>query len=173
MNIFFLHPNPRRCARWQCDKHVVKMIIEACQMLYTCHWVLDQEAASKRIGESAPFAKCSGLRGYKMAHKNHPCTKWVRASLSNYKWLTRFCLEMAKEYSFRYGGKTHGCAEHSLWLHENPPEGLVDIGFTMPAQAMPDQFKNPNSVVAYRKYYLGDKSGILKYTRRHRPHWIP
>ena len=35
MNIFFLHKDPSRAAKAQCDKHVVKMILETAQMLST------------------------------------------------------------------------------------------------------------------------------------------
>ena len=35
MNIFFLHSNPRRCAKYHSDKHLVKMILELTQLL-TC-----------------------------------------------------------------------------------------------------------------------------------------
>ena len=142
-------------------------------MLYTCHWVLDAVAAANTVSATAPLTKSSGLRGYKPSHKNHPCGKWVRASLSNYRWLTRFCSELCREYSFRYGGKIHGCAEHVKWLHANPPAALEDIGFTQPAQAMPEEYRHQNSVVAYRRYYTKGKAGILKYTGRHQPQRIP
>ena len=59
MNIFYLHPNPRKCARWACDKHVVKMLLETCQLLYTCHWVLGSDLGT------APCRKGSAERGYK------------------------------------------------------------------------------------------------------------
>ena len=35
MNIFFLDKNPIKAARKQCDKHVVKMVLETAQMLST------------------------------------------------------------------------------------------------------------------------------------------
>jgi len=35
MNIFFLHKDPLRAAKAQCDKHVVKMVLETAQMLST------------------------------------------------------------------------------------------------------------------------------------------
>ena len=35
MNIFHLHTNPKIAARMQCDKHVVKMVLETAQMLST------------------------------------------------------------------------------------------------------------------------------------------
>ena len=40
MNIFVLHWKQRKAARWHVDKHVVKMLLETCQLLYTAHWVL-------------------------------------------------------------------------------------------------------------------------------------
>ena len=43
MNIFVLHDNPIIAAKYQCDKHVVKMILESGQMLSTAHRVLDGE----------------------------------------------------------------------------------------------------------------------------------
>jgi len=35
MNIFFLDKDPKIAAQMQCDKHVVKMILETAQMLST------------------------------------------------------------------------------------------------------------------------------------------
>jgi len=37
MNIFHLHKDPRICAEYHCDKHVVKMILETGQMLSTAY----------------------------------------------------------------------------------------------------------------------------------------
>lgn len=166
MNIFFLHTNPRKCARWHCDKHVVKMILETCQLLYTCHWILGTTDFS-----SAPLRK-SGDHGYKMSHKNHPCAKWVRMSLSNYKWLTTLGLELVREYKHRFKGRFHACEPHIQWLHSNPPPGLEDIGWIEPAKAMPDIYKSHDAVSSYRRYYLGAKEHILKWTDRHSPHWV-
>ena len=41
MNIFVLDQDPTQAAQLQCDKHVVKMIVESAQMLSTAHRVLD------------------------------------------------------------------------------------------------------------------------------------
>lgn len=40
MNIFLLDLDPTKAAQAHVDKHVVKMILEACQLLYTAHWVI-------------------------------------------------------------------------------------------------------------------------------------
>ena len=37
MNIFVLDKDPYIAAQMMCDKHVVKMILEGCQMLSTVH----------------------------------------------------------------------------------------------------------------------------------------
>jgi len=63
MNIFFLDFDTEKCAKYHCDKHVVKMILETAQLLCGTHWV---------IGSEAP---------YKLSHKNHPCAIWTRESL--------------------------------------------------------------------------------------------
>jgi hypothetical protein len=68
MNIFFLHRDPSRAAKAQCDKHVVKMVLETTQMLST---------AARRNGFD---------RGYKSAHPNHPMTIWVGDNDSNFSW---------------------------------------------------------------------------------------
>ena len=41
MNIFVLDRNPVIAAQMQCDKHIVKMIVESGQMLSTVHRMLD------------------------------------------------------------------------------------------------------------------------------------
>ena len=41
MNIFILNTDPVIAAQEQCDKHVVKMILESAQMLSTAHRMLD------------------------------------------------------------------------------------------------------------------------------------
>ena len=43
MNIFFLHMFPIVCAQMHCDKHVVKMILETCQMLCSVWHIIDPE----------------------------------------------------------------------------------------------------------------------------------
>lgn len=69
MNVFALDLSPKTAARYHCDAHVVKMILETTQMLSTAHWM-------------------RGTRGpYRPTHANHPCSVWVRESTANYKWL--------------------------------------------------------------------------------------
>jgi len=125
----------------------------------------------------APYAKGATVAGYNKSHMNHPCAKWARLSLTNYVWLATLGLELLREYEFRYGAggakKVHGCAEHIKWLYMNRPAGLLDYGWLEPAKAMPDIYKSHDAIASYRRYYIGAKAGILSYTRRGRPHWLP
>ena len=53
MNIFILDNDPAIAAKLQCDKHVVKMIVESAQMLSTAHRMLDgdQELRPSKSGK--------------------------------------------------------------------------------------------------------------------------
>lgn len=161
MNIFFLSLNPREAARLHCDKHVIKMIIESAQMLYCAHWVLNSDLPST---------------AYKKAHMNHPCSKWVRESLTNYLWLCYLAKELCAEYKFRYGEyKTHKTEDHINWLLQNYPPNLAYIGFTVPPQAMPIEYKKPDVVDAYQTFYRESKMkdrNIVTYKNRSFPDFL-
>lgn len=154
MNIFFLHNIAAICAMMHVDRHVVKMILESCQLLCSAHHMTNSEY--KPV--------------YKLTHKNHPCSIWTRTSLSNYIWLSDLALELCKEYTYRYG-KVHKCEQYIMDLQNNLPN-IPDIGFTTPLLAMPDTHKDKNYVDAYRSYYFFEKSHIHKWTKRDTPDWI-
>ena len=155
MNIFFLHRHPRRCARWHCDKHVVKMLVETCQLLYTCHWMVDGTHHGTHHLHTAPYRVGTDTRGYKKTHWNHPCSKWVRQSLANYRWLAKLGSELLREYAHRFPSKrrAHACTPHLEWLSVNHPRGLLDSGWIPPPMCMPDPYKTGDVVSAllYRR----------------------
>jgi hypothetical protein len=173
MNIFFLSGNPRRCARWHCDKHVVKMILESTQILYTA---LHVNGGTAIIESSAPRCASTGKRGYKKHAAKHPSVLWASAALPHYLWLCRMALCLCDEYMFRWvTTKDHACKEHILWLQQTVPPGLLTKlqWLSDPTPAMPDEFKDPESVVAsYWAYYRGAKQerGLFKWTGRQTPH---
>ena len=156
MNIFFLSLHPVEAARLHCDKHVVKMIIETAQLLYTAHWVYE-----------SPLLEGA----YRKTHPNHPSAVWVRESLTNYNWLCQLGIELCAEYTYRYE-KIHKTLGHLHWLADHPPSRLIDIGWTLPRLAMPDEFKHNDPVIAYQQYYAGAKVRLLSYRKRPMPAFL-
>ena len=65
MNIFVLDEDPTIAAQSQCDKHVVKMIVESAQMLSTAHRMLDGKLimkpskSGKRLSRGGPGERSS------------------------------------------------------------------------------------------------------------------
>ena len=152
MNIFFVDRDPVIAGRSLCDVHTVKMIVESAQLLST---------ARLSVGQEAP---------YKATHRNHPCAIWARASRQNYDWLVEHLRALCDEYTARYG-KTHLTAQHLPLLSQTPDLGS---GWQEPAQAMPDEFKASDPVVAYRGYYRFKARTLPRFTYKNResPSWL-
>jgi Pyrimidine dimer DNA glycosylase len=152
MQIFYLDSDPEQCAQYHCNKHVVKQIVESCQLLSTTVRLLGHDY------------------GYKACYVNHPMRKWVGESSLNFTWLLQMSLELCKEYTFRYG-KTH----KTFYVLDNMPIPLskMRLDSTPIPLCMPDDCKIvSNPVESYRKYYLLYKKHLLKYTKRDIPLWM-
>jgi hypothetical protein len=146
MNIFYLHRDPVKAAKIQYNKHVVKMILESAQMLCTAHHLLCPDES-----EDIP---------YKVAHKNHPSTRWVRQSASHYAWLYYHMIALGEEYTKRYG-KVHKSITKCKDVLAKLPGGIFNVGFEEPPQCMPDEYKvEGDSVAAYWNYYENEKYKI-------------
>jgi len=159
MNIFLLDFDPQTAARFHCDKHVVKMILETAQLLYCAHWMID--------------ASVLPSNAYRKTHPNHPCAVWARESLTNYNWLADLGLALCEEFVFRYG-HAHKTQLHLEWLATHAP-AIPILGITELRQAMPDIYKRPNAVEAYRTFYRENKMrlrGIVRYSKRSPPAFL-
>lgn len=154
-----LHIDPKISAQSAVDKHVVKMILESVQLLYTAYHLTNPD-----------LLKTSPYQVYKITHKNHPSAKWCRENYSNFYWLLCLAWEYCLEYTYRYD-KEHTCQKHIIWMIQNMPN-LPMEPMTLLPQAMPDKYKCKDSIQAYRNYYLGDKLRFAKYTRREPPEWF-
>jgi len=180
MNIFVLDLNPEEAARQHCDKHVVKMILETVQMLITTYYTLENIYDNKKLDNNKLkkiFPKFplkdseNNIKYYKLTHVNHPCTKWVRDSLSNFNWLLKLWLALCKEYTFRYK-KIHKLEKVLLWIEKNKPNNIIDKGLTEFAQAMPEIYKvEKDAVQSYRNYYIGEKHKFAKWAYTEQPNW--
>lgn len=156
MNIFALSSCPVRAAQYQCDKHVVKMILESAQLLSSAHHMTESKYA--------PLV-------YKLTHKNHPCSIWTRTSRQNYDWVSRHFVALSEEYFYRYG-RIH--KSYSLYneILSNCPS-LPDIGLTEFVKCVPDEYKCYEPVTAYRHLYYFEKRKTIKmvWTEREKPDW--
>ena len=158
MNIFYLSHDPDDAARYQCDKHVVKMILETAQLLSTAHRELDGDH----------YADLVGL--YKRTHKNHPSAIWVRESSEHYTWTYKHMCALCDEYTRRYG-KIHATARLIGHLAK-APRNIPSVPFVAPPQCMPDEYKQDDTVEAYRAYYNGDKAYMAKWAHSETPAWF-
>lgn len=163
MNIFYLSPNPTTCAQYHCDKHVVKMILETAQMLCS---------ASKNLGYEIPC-------GYRPTHKNHPCTRWMEESAANMEWSIALFKALNKEYEYRYFPKEHASKYLEIHFdaalaHLKQSLGMewVNAGITSRPQCMPPAYKHTNVLLAYQRYYIGEKLRFARWTRREKPAFI-
>lgn len=138
------------------DKHVVKMVLEYSQLLCAAHHL---------VGATDPLL-------YKLTHVNHPCARWVRESSGNYSWLHSLLVELLTEYTYRYEKihRVRDCGLESL-LYSLPPN-ISRVKMTQPPQAMPDEFKDSDSVMAYRRLYRTGKSHLHSWKKRGAPEWI-
>ena len=152
MNIFVLDANPKLCAQYHNDKHCSKMILESVQMLSTA-------------------LRLSGIeRGYKITHAQHPCTKWVRQSLSNWLWLAELTYELNKEWRYRFN-HIYDHKSFTVLIDELTTPLIDDIGLTPFAQAMPDHLRSSSAITSYRNYYKEEKRHIAKWSKRTPPAW--
>jgi len=170
MNLFFLHCNPSECAKHHCDKHVVKMILEIVQMLYTAHIVL----GTYNLPEG---------HYRKISNHIHPTAVWIRKCKENYLYAAEVALSIAYEYTHRYN-KIHSCQSHAEWLFQNLPvfnefqdysgsnkeivfatnEFFTSLGITPIPLCMPDDCYCDDPIKSYRKYYLMYKKHFVKWT---------
>lgn len=176
MNIFYLDKDPKTCAEYHADKHVVKMILESAQLLSTAHRVVDGYPKEEKnaIGHKlVRYYIGSDLDSilYKSTHINHPSSIWVRQSKSNYTYLYSLFVYLTIEYTYRYG--KHHASEFLIPVLKNPPQKIPDVPFTQPTAAMDKEFIISNdNIENYRNYYRLAKADLLQYTKRDKPSWL-
>ena len=175
MNIFYFYDCPKKSAQAQPDKMLVKMPLETAQMLCTAHRELDGDDYADKVGL------------YKRAYWNHPCTIWARECLGNYKWLYDHFIALGKEYTYRYGNEHASITKLSKPLKKHP-KNITDWNLTVGdvpldhpvvrnwnmttvAQAMPEEYKDEDPIVAYRNYCINEKHYAKWERGRSKPTW--
>jgi hypothetical protein len=161
MNIFILDNDPKKSVQYYVDKHIRKMTLETAQLLCSAHYFDNDSFMGKEI-PNIP---------YKLAYQNHPCSKWVRKSLSNYMYLLEVGHHLIDEYRYRFN-KEHKSFLVIEWALDNFPF-LEDKGLTPFVKAMKGFDREDLDVVEnYRYYYNEAKSHLFGWTKRDIPYWI-
>jgi len=180
MNLFYLHSDPILAAQMQCDKHIVKMIVESGQMLSTCHRLLDGTEDMRPSSTGKTVRKYWELPDdredilYKACFMNHPCTVWTRESSANYEWHYEHWVALLDEYTFRYG--KHHKAEEMRDILGYLPDNIPHGPETPVALAMgnePQCINEENRVQSYRDYYMTKQGRFdMVWSKRPEPEWF-
>ena len=181
MNIFVLDKDPILAAEYHCDKHCVKMILEAGQMLCVAHWIgalrsVNKELSDfKRVREAKSFAidhaDPSLIPPWTLTHTRHPCTIWTSENTGNYSWHVKLMRSLLDEYTTRYK-KHHKSEVVYEWLSSKIPYKILKAQPTEHPQCMPDECKVPGDpVAAYRNYYHMYKAYMAKWNKGKTPDW--
>lgn len=180
MNIFYLHNDPKTCAKLHCDKHVVKMIIEYAQLLSTAHRIIDGNEWHD-VGKRGQRVKRWKLDNevmennlYKACHVNHPSAIWARQNVENYNWLADLWWNLCKEYTHRYG-KVHMTETKLGQYLFAAPKKIPEGEFFEPPPAMqhyPQCIVKNDSIQSYINYYREAKKHFAKWTSRPIPEFM-
>lgn len=179
MNIFVLNESPVLAAQEQCDKHVVKMIVESAQMLSTAHRMLDGQVSRQPSKSGKTMIKYydhptldSTL--YKAVHHHHPCTVWTMESVCNYIWHYKHFVALCDEYMYRYG-KRHLTDTLLRSILMTPPVRIPRVERTPFKLAMGS---NPECMLdcpveSYRAFYHTKQDRFsMTWTSRPVPSWF-
>lgn len=118
VNFFYLDKDPVKCAKYYCNKHVLKIPIEIAQILSKIHHELETGIDYCKVYKSSLVVK-NTLGPY--------C--WIKQSYDNYMWTCKLGLALINEYKLRYDKDTHKSEPILLYLADNPPK-LPKIGIT-------------------------------------------
>lgn len=160
MNIFVLDEDPTIAARYNCDTHVCKIILESAQLLALAH--IDLTTAPPQLNATKYKVK---------SFANHPITKWVCTNKANYKWLSQHAVSLCEEYTLRYG-RAHATEPILRYFNTAIPNLQESAYHSDFVQAMPDEYKRDCAIEAYRVLYKTAKRHLVRYRLGNIPHWF-
>ena len=171
MNLFILAMDPVEIAKAMMNKHIVKIILEAANVV---------AVAMRLVDPKNPCNALPIMEKYGRSHHNHPVCVWCRESRANYLWTLELLDAMHDEWRFRFGHpetRVHKSYAVALELRRHVPHehAFARVGRTPFALVMPDEYKakDGDPVASYRAYYMSpDKRRLANWGKlRDRPSW--
>lgn len=161
VNFFYLSKNPEECAKSYCDKHVVKILVECCQLL--C------QVISNNFKIKTPYKPTTNISITLAPYK------WINESKENYLYLLNLAEELLKEYKYRYNNKEHKTEYVIEWLKKNIPTHfkkikLTKLYYTKNIELFNNYYKN--DIICSRFIYVNYKCKKDKWTKRKKPKWF-
>lgn len=159
MNLFVPSPSIDISVESLDDKRVVKMVLETAQVISTAIRLHDPET-------TMPI--------YKMTHKNHPVSIWVRDTQDNYKYTLDYFVKICNEYTYRFGKvhKSESLLPHFIEFYKYMAVSFTNNGQTPFANCT--EFKDDEVHLAYKKAltkkWENDKIKP-RWTNRAKPIW--
>lgn len=169
MNLFVLDNDPSVAAKYNCDVHCNKILLEFCQMAANCFTL--------ETLKDAPPTKSGTAR--KHSYFNHPVSIWMRQTTANLEWSIEHAIELENERLYR-GYNPHFSFAFVDWVASSISKSTVAVaGLTSFAVAIAEDkncrkiqgFNNMSPVEKYRLYYKYDKP-FAKWTKRETPEWF-
>ena len=201
MNIFALDQNPFEAARFHCDRHVVKMIVEYAQLMSSAHRYHDgtrtrvdlPDGKSKTVlllpGETVSVIpqqtgsgsfKLHGRIPYRVVINNPVCYNATHINHPSAVWARATDANYHWLYHLFLGclreyekryERQHGTARISEFL-SMAPKHITRSQMTPFALAMPEEYKHEDPVEAYRRFYVGAKARFAKWKNTPVPDWF-
>ena len=161
MQLPFFHFNLKTNVVMMPDSWVIKLSVEACQLLATSYSYEELTLAPRTLKNTVRSNK---------SHTNHPITKWANTSLDNWLHVIDFALQSIEEYKYRFE-KTADPFHMTFirWCQNNIPN-LPEIGFTWPYK--PIGYEHLDICDAYRCYFNDKKQHIAIWRKRDIPEWF-
>lgn len=124
----------------------------------------------------APLDKMK-VKAYKLTHKWHPTSIWVRESRHNWLYTLKFAACLCEEYTSRYD-KHHSCEKHLIALYElgyYPPLERRPIknvcGFIKETKCTPFPLAMPQECIVYEQSRANVVKSYRKYYRKKNKEW--
>jgi len=161
VNFFYLDKDPKKCAKYYCDKHVNKIFIEICQLL--CNVI------HNNTNMIAPYKKCNNISPTLAPYM------WANRSKGNYMYLINLAQALLNEYKYRYQKDSHKSEKVLIWLKNHIPthfekKNRTKLFYTKNIDLFAKYIKN--DIDCFRYIYVEYKCKSDKWTKREKPEWF-